>query len=99
MAHALPSHSGPRARSLPSGPKNRKGRDSIEYVHRKLAILAVAALLAPFVFAQVSARVTGVDPQAGKVNDTVTVTGQNLAKDSVSAAFLSDDATDYKAVI
>ena len=64
MTHALPSHSGPRARSLASGPKNRKGRDSIEYVRRNLAILAVAAMLAPLVFAQGSPRVTGVDPSS-----------------------------------
>ena len=29
----------------------------------------------------------------------MTVTGENLAKDTVSGVFLSDDKTDYKAVI
>ena len=42
---------------------------------------------------------SGVDPTTGKVNDSVTVSGANLAKDSVSAVFLSDDKSDYKAVI
>lgn len=55
-------------------------------------------LLGPLLFAQGS-RVTGVDPTSGKVDDTVTVAGENLGKGAVSAAFLSDDKTDYKATL
>ena len=42
---------------------------------------------------------TGVDPTSGKVDDTVTVAGENLGKGAVSAVFLSDDKTDYKATL
>lgn len=38
-------------------------------------------------------------PSSGKVNDSVTLTGQNLGKDSVSAVFLSDEKDDYKATV
>lgn len=50
-------------------------------------------------FAQNAPKVTGVDPTTGKVNDSITVSGANLAKDSVVAVFLSDDKTDFKATI
>ncbi len=40
-----------------------------------------------------------MDPSSGKVNDTVTVAGENLAKTEVSAVFLSDDKNDYKATV
>jgi hypothetical protein len=33
------------------------------------------------------------------VNDSLTVSGEALGKDSVAAVFLSDDKTDYKAMI
>ena len=33
------------------------------------------------------------------MNDTITVTGENLGKSAVSALFLSDDKNDYKAAI
>jgi hypothetical protein len=70
--------------------------------HTTLALLVAAALLtllSPLLFAQGSPLVTGVDPSSGKVNDTVTVTGENLGKGAVSAVFLSDDKTDYKATL
>lgn len=69
-------------------------------------ILAAAALftllipVAPRVFAQsTTPHITAVDPASGKVNDTVTVTGTNLGKGSVTAVFLSDDKSDYKATL
>jgi hypothetical protein len=62
-------------------------------------VLAAAVLLAPLVFAQGVPRVTGIEPASGKVNDSVTVKGENLDKSSVSAAFLSDDKSDYKATV
>lgn len=67
---------------------------------RTLLLLLLAVLLAsPALFSQGAPKVSGVDPTTGKVNDSVTVSGANLAKDSVSAVFLSDDKSDYKAVI
>jgi hypothetical protein len=63
----------------------------------------VAALLifsvSPHVIAQSAPKITTVDPAMGKVNDSVTLTGENLGKDSVSAVFLSDDKDDYKATL
>ena len=50
-------------------------------------------------FAQTSPTITSVDPTSGKVNDNITVTGQNLGRSHVSAVFLSDDKTDYRAVV
>jgi hypothetical protein len=50
-------------------------------------------------FAQNAPKVTGVEPATGKVNESVTVSGANLAKDSVVAVFLSDEKLDYKATI
>jgi hypothetical protein len=59
----------------------------------------VLLFLVPFVFAQNSPRVTNVEPASGKVNDSVTLTGTDLGKDSVSAVFLSDGTNDYKATV
>lgn len=64
-----------------------------------LAGLGVALLLSLAALAQTAPKITGVDPAMGKVNDSITVSGANLAKDSVTAIFLSDDKTDYKATI
>ena len=73
------------------------------YVRQGASYLQVTAalltLLVPLLFAQGSPRVTDVDPSSGRVNDTVTVAGENLGKDTVSAVFLSDDKTDYKATL
>jgi hypothetical protein len=64
------------------------------------AITAVLVLCgASIAFSQGAPKVTGVDPNSGKVNDSVTVSGSNLEKPSVSGVFLSDDKTDYKATI
>jgi hypothetical protein len=56
-------------------------------------------LFSSLTLAQNAPQVTGVDPDTGKVNDTVTVSGSNLGKASVSSVYLSDDKNDYKAVI
>ena len=64
-----------------------------------LWLLAATVLLAPLVFGQAAPRVTGIEPLSGKVNENVTVKGENLAKGSVSDVFLSDDKTDYKATV
>jgi hypothetical protein len=67
-----------------------------------VVLLAAAALLllpARPLVAQGSPSVTAVDPDSGKINDTITISGQNLEKTHVSAVFLSDDKDDYKAVV
>lgn len=60
-----------------------------------MLVLSVAAGLP----AQNSPKVNMVDPLTGKVNDSVTLTGQNLGKESVSGVFLSDDKDDFKATL
>ena len=82
--------------SLP-GTKEGKGRYRNKGTRRKLMFLA-AVLLAPLIFAQGVPQVTGVNPSSGKVNDTVTLTGENLG-DLVASVFLSDYKSDYKATI
>jgi hypothetical protein len=62
-----------------------------------LALLAL--FLVPVLFAQNAAKVTALDPTMGKVNDTVTITGENLGKDNVVGVFLSDDKDDFKATL
>ena len=62
-------------------------------------LLAAVVLFASLAVAQNTPQVTGVDPASGKVNDTVTVSGNNLGKDSVSSVYLSDDKNDYKTTI
>jgi hypothetical protein len=66
---------------------------------RSRLLLAAAILLSPLALAQNAAQVTSVDPTSGKVNDTITLAGENLGKGSVSAVFLSDDKDDFKATI
>lgn len=56
-------------------------------------------LLASFVWAQAGPRVTGVEPTSGKVGDRLSVIGENLGKDAVEAAMLSDEEKDYPAVV
>ena len=70
-----------------------------KYTFGPLQLLAAVVLLASLVFAQGSPRVTGIDPASGKVNDSVTVAGENLGKGGVVAVLLSDDKADYKATL
>lgn len=67
----------------------------------KIGFITVLLLLclAPRAGGQNSPKITAVAPAAGKVNDSVTLTGENLGKDSVSAVFLSDDKDDFKATL
>jgi IPT/TIG domain len=77
------------------------------HLHRKflyagmalLAFVTLLALLTPLLHAEGAPSISTVDPLSGKVNDIITVTGQNLGKGNVSAVFLSDDKSDYKAVV
>ena len=71
-------------------------------LRRILALTAFAALLAlpvHFTLAQNSPSVKAVDPTSGKVNDSISVEGENLGRGMVSAVYLSDEKSDYKAVI
>jgi hypothetical protein len=82
-----------------AGTRERKQLYRHEDAHKKLGPLVAVVLLAPLLFAQGTPQVTGVEPSSGKVNDNVTVTGENLGKGSVLAVFLSDDKNDYKAAV
>ena len=74
-------------------------KDRSGSVRKRWVFLAGAIFLASLAAAQNAPQVTGVDPASGKVNDTVTVSGSNLGKASVSSVYLSDDKNDYKAAI
>jgi hypothetical protein len=76
-----------------------RNRDTHWILRLLTALLTAALLLAPFIFAQGTPRVTGVEPSSGKVNDNVTLTVENLGKDSVSAVILSDGKTDHDATV
>src|SRR5579863_1147464 len=77
--------------------KNRAG--SSGSAPWRWVFLAGVIVFASLAVAQNAPQITGVDPASGKVNDTVTVSGTNLGKASVSSVFLSDDKNDYKAAI
>jgi hypothetical protein len=66
-----------------------------------MLLVAAALLVLPVrpIAAQGSPHVTAVDPDSGKPNDIVTVSGESLAKAQVSAVFLSDDKDDHKAIV
>src|SRR5689334_8272223 len=69
-------------------------------IHKFIFMAALLLLcLAPRAVGQNSPKITTVAPNAGKVNDNVTLTGENLGKETVSAVFLSDDKDDYKAIV
>jgi hypothetical protein len=61
--------------------------------------LAGLVFFASLAVAQNAPQINTIDPATGKVNDTVTVSGTDLGKASVSSVFLSDDKNDYKAAI
>jgi len=74
-------------------------RRSTKYLTLALLLAAALLTLGLLLFAQGTPLVTAVDPSSGKVNYAVTVAGENLGKGTVSALFLSDDKTDYKATL
>jgi len=99
MANA-PSKHASHFRWLSSfGARDESGRYRRRGNHRRWGFPLLLLLLVPLVFAQSSPRVTALEPTSGKVNDDVTVTGENLGKDSVANVFLSDDQDDYKATL
>jgi len=67
--------------------------------YKHWTILAAIILVSSVAIAQGAPQITGVDPATGKVNDTVTVSGNNLGKASVSSVYLSNDKDDFKATI
>jgi len=85
--------------SLPNNTINRAATDRSWSLRKRWALLAGVILFTSLAFSQNAPQVTAVDPEMGKVNDTVTVSGSNLGKAAVSAVFLSDDKNDYKAAI
>jgi len=88
------------SRSCASGLAASESKACLRNNCRKaLTLLATAIWLAPLILAQSLPQVTGVDPSSAKVNDSVTVSGENLGKASLSGIFLSDDKSDYKATI
>ena len=77
----------------------RSARAPISALLLTLLIAAFFVLALLPAIAQTNSRITAVDPASGKVNDTVTVTGDSLGKAAVSGVFLSDDQNDHKATI
>jgi len=90
---SIPETSGQPSRHTRHSPQRRRLNA------RRLVFMVAVALLSPLLFAQGAPQITGVDPAAGKVNDTVTISGQNLGKDAVSAVYLSDDKDDFRATV
>lgn len=77
-----------------TGSSRRRKFSRVAFV---IAMLVLS--VAPRIPAQNAPKVNMVDPLTGKVDDNVTLTGQNLGKDSVSGVFLSDDKDDFKATL
>jgi hypothetical protein len=100
-----------QGRTMPSFPASRSGPDgsqsgSLDLVGRigrsiraRYALLAVTLFLSTLSLAQTPSRITHIEPGTGKVDDSVTASGDNLAKPAVGGVFLSDDKNDYKATI
>ena len=85
--------------SLPSVKNKKEALRRKRKTRTRLLFLFGAVLVAPLIFAQSTPQVTGVEPSSAKVNESVTLSGQNLGKDLVSGVFLSDDKSDFKATV
>lgn len=99
MTKVPASHSGLRTLPAAGGARKASSRFRDRWIHVSLGILLGVAFAASLGFAQGGPKVTGVDPATGKVNDSVTIMGENLGRASVSAVFLSDDKNDFKATL
>lgn len=64
-----------------------------------LFLTAAALLTASLALGQATPRVTGVEPEAGRADSNLTVTGENLGSDTVVGIYLSDDKSDYPATV
>jgi hypothetical protein len=93
------SASGPGFGKFPFFSSMRNNDERRGNKRRWWLFLAGVILFSSLAVAQNAPQVTGVDPASGKVNDTLTVSGNNLGKASVSSVYLSDDKNDYKAAI
>jgi hypothetical protein len=82
-----------------SNTRYKHDAERVRNARTRWVFLAGVILFASLAVAQNAPQVTGVDPESGKVNDTLTVSGNNLGKASVSSVYLSDDKNDYKATI
>jgi hypothetical protein len=67
--------------------------------YRRWVILTAIVIFASMAIAQGAPQITAIDPASGKTNDTVTLSGNNLGKASVSSVYLSNDKDDFKATI
>jgi IPT/TIG domain len=99
MANVSATDCGPSGRPCLPDMSDGKRLHRTSNARTRLVLLAAIVFLAPLIFAQSTPQVTGVEPPSGKVNDSVTVSGENLGKSNVSAVFLSDDKNDYKATV
>jgi IPT/TIG domain-containing protein len=99
MANVSATDCGPSGRPCLPDMSDGKRLHRNSNARTRLVLLAAIVFLAPLIFAQSTPQVTGVEPPSGKVNDSVTVSGENLGKSNVSAVFLSDDKNDYKATV
>ena len=99
MAHAPSNHS--NSSNIPFLLNAMAGKAGLRdgTAWRRLALVAAVVLLSSLIYAQGMPQVNSVDPSSGKVNDTVTLTGDSLGKGTVSAVFLSNDKEDFKAAI
>lgn len=69
-------------------------------MRQRMLGIAVLMFSASLLCAQeASPKLSGVDPESGKVGATATVTGENLGKGTVIAVYLSDAKSDFKAVL
>jgi IPT/TIG domain len=99
MANVRGTHSGLCGRlGIPSR-RGRRRRHPAGSTPGKWLFLCAMISLALVALAQGKPQVNTVDPVSGKVNDNVTLTGENLGKETVSNVFLSDDNNDYKATV
>jgi hypothetical protein len=62
----------------------------------KLSFAISLLVAASFVAYADSPRITAVDPQNGKAGDVITITGENLQKDSVAKVYLTDGTNDVQ---
>ena len=99
MAELSAGKPGYRNFALSSQTKTSRNADRGHGARKIWLVLAGVILLSALTKAQNAPQVNGVDPASGKVNDTVTMSGDNLGKANVSAVYLSDDKNDYKATI
>ncbi len=79
--------------------RNTNSKDSGGRHYKQWAFLVALVFMCSLAVAQNAPTITGVDPASGKVNDTITVSGSNLGKATISSVYLSDDKSDFKATI